>query len=339
VEVLLRAGALQEPLSGYGSPVSRALQARRLDIIELLVEHGCDPCSVDMTEVFRSWDPSIFEFFISRGGDVLTGHPFAHAFCERIRTALRPFKELCARRPELMEQANIALRHHCKEGNLKWVSLLLWAGADPLKPGADAPERNCGEPEDNGLSALGYAALYEHYEVFNLKPIRTTLTTLGKADFPRYLRKGEGVNILCRLLEHGWQPNDREDGGCSIIPDLLDALTWSSRLERAFDPWTKPGQQKLDSIDSRDAMKAIHVLAKHGARWAPMDKQAIVQARRALLQMTPDYTMEFVWIMSKYRACDLQPLKELLGTPTMKASISHYHDRLTTLLAAWAVDA
>jgi hypothetical protein len=86
-------------------------------------------------------------------------------------------------------------------------------------------------------------------------------------------------------------------------------------------------------------MKAIHVLAKHGARWAPMDKQAIVQARRALLQMTPDYTMEFVWIMSKYRACDLQPLKELLGTPTMKASISHYHDRLTTLLAAWAVDA
>jgi hypothetical protein len=336
VEVLLRAGAVQDPLVGYDTPVSRALQMRRLDIIELLVDHGCDPQLVDMAEVLRSWDPKIFEFFIGRGADVVTGHPFAHAFCERVRTALRPFKNLCAARPELVEQANIALRHHCKEGDIKWVSLLLWAGADPLKPGAEEPGRDCDGEEDGGLSALGYAALYNHYEVFNLKPVRTRLADVSNVDFVRYLYKGEGVNVLRRLLERGWPPNDQEDGGCSLIPKLLDSLTWSGRYSFGYDSWMpKAGRRKFDSTESRDTMKAIHVLAKHGARWVPKDKDAIAQARRSLLQMTPDYAVEFVWIMSKYHACELAPVKELLSTPTMKAAVSSHRARLTAILASW----
>jgi hypothetical protein len=58
VDVLLRAGALQEPQLGYGSPLSRALAARRLDIIELLVEFGCDPRSVDLSEILSALCPA-----------------------------------------------------------------------------------------------------------------------------------------------------------------------------------------------------------------------------------------------------------------------------------------
>jgi len=32
---------------------------------------------------------------------------------------------------QLQEQADRALRHFCERGDLKWVSLLMWAGADP----------------------------------------------------------------------------------------------------------------------------------------------------------------------------------------------------------------
>jgi hypothetical protein len=338
IEVLLAGGALQEPAVGYDSPISRALHMRRLDIIELLVTHGCDPCSIDMTGVLRSWDPKIFEFFIARGADVVTGQPFAHAFCERIRTALKPFKELCTTRPELKEQANVAMRHHCKEGDIKWVSLLLWAGADPLKPGADEPGRDCDEEGSySGLSALGYAALYEHYEIFKLKPIRTLVSETREADFIRYLHKGEGVDILRRMLERGWSPNDQGNGGCSMIPELLNRLTWPGRFSSRFDVWlAASGRRKFDSTESRDTMKVVHVLAKHGARWVPKDKHAISYARRSLLQMTPDYTVEFVWIMAKYRACELPPLKELLGTPTMKANTGAHWERLTALLATWS---
>ena len=36
--------------------------------------------------------------------------------------------------PTANRQATMALRYHAADGNLKWVSLLLWAGADPRLP-------------------------------------------------------------------------------------------------------------------------------------------------------------------------------------------------------------
>jgi hypothetical protein len=54
---------------------------------------------------------------------------------------------------------------------MKWVSLMLWAEADPYARGSDSPEAEH-DSEDEGLIALGFAALYSHYEVFNLKKIR-----------------------------------------------------------------------------------------------------------------------------------------------------------------------
>src|SRR5262245_29055462 len=69
VQVLLEGGAIQEPL-GYDSPMNRALRMKRFDIVQLLVEHGFDPKSVDMREVFASWDPRIMAFFIDRGADI-----------------------------------------------------------------------------------------------------------------------------------------------------------------------------------------------------------------------------------------------------------------------------
>lgn len=347
IEVLLSAGAVQEPASGYGSPITQALEARRLDIIELLVDYGADPCAIDMAEVFDSWDPKVFDFFISREADVVKGQPFAHAFCHRVRTALHPFKDLSVRRPELIEQANVALRHHCKEGDIKWVSLLLWAGADPFKPGSDEPSRGAVSSNTpdiggddslyGGLSALGYAALYQHFQIFKLKPVRTRLANLQNPDFVSYLNRDEGIDILRRLLEGGWSPNDQENGGSSIISQFIDRLNWSGRWSRSVDPLMSTStKRKFDTSESRDTMKAIHILVKHGARWAPKDKNAIAQARRSLLQMTVDYTMEFVWIMAKYRACDLSPLREMLGTSTMRSNTAAHRDRLDELLAQWS---
>jgi hypothetical protein len=46
--------------------MSLALGMRRLDMAQLLVDHGYDPASVDMEEVFQTWDPQIMEYFIER---------------------------------------------------------------------------------------------------------------------------------------------------------------------------------------------------------------------------------------------------------------------------------
>lgn len=162
VQVLLEAGACAENGTLDG-PMLRALEKKRLDIIQLLVEHGAYPKEIDMRTVFSTWDPDIMEYFVEQGADVEAGRPLAWAFCHRIQTAFCVFKKYRDRFPSFAEQANIALRYHCKEGNLKWVSLLLWAGADPYKPGAEHYDEEL-DNEDSGVSALAYAALYGHYE-------------------------------------------------------------------------------------------------------------------------------------------------------------------------------
>ena len=110
--------------------MSHAIEKRRFDLVQLLVEHGYDPRTANMDFVFSTWQPEIIEYFIDRGADVESKLPLAWALCNRVRTALRIFKKYSQQIPSFQEQINIALRHHCKEGNLKWVSLLVWAGAD-----------------------------------------------------------------------------------------------------------------------------------------------------------------------------------------------------------------
>ena len=149
VEVLLKAGAVLEP-DDWRSPMSMALTQRRFDLIKLLVAHGYDPTSIDMKEVFQTWDPEIMEYFIDLGADVEGGNPLAYALCNRIQTSLRILKRDRDRFPSFQEQANIALRHHAKEGNLKWVSLLLWAGADPM------PEETKAGNMSPGMATVGF---------------------------------------------------------------------------------------------------------------------------------------------------------------------------------------
>src|SRR4051812_7460851 len=125
--------------------LSSALEQRRLDIVEVLVSCGADIRSVDFADVLCEWDPEIIQFFLEHGADVVTGAPFAIAFGQKVRTTLRPFLNYKEAHPELamalQEQVDRALRHFCYEGDLKWVNLLLWAGADPRIPGPTLDDR------------------------------------------------------------------------------------------------------------------------------------------------------------------------------------------------------
>jgi hypothetical protein len=332
VQVLLEGGALHESV-GYDCPMNRALRARRFDLVQLFVEHGFDPKSVDMREVFATWDPQIMAYFIQRGADLRRENPFAHAFCDKIRTTLRPFKECRQSMPDLQEQANIALRYHCKEGNFKWVSLMLWAGADPWKPGPAYPNEELGTDYE-GMSALEHAAISRHFEIFELKQIRSRLAEPVAATLISYLTRAEGLTVLNRILEKGVDPNDQKNGGCSALRSCLAQMSWG-RIFGAYS-WERDGDgRNLDTSDARDRLKAIHLLVRHGAKWIPEGKDEINSARRSLRYLKVDYTVEFVWIMSKYKACTLDCIQNLLRTSTMKSHIATHRARLQELLTTW----
>lgn len=122
--------------------LSAALAKKRLDLIEVLVEGGARIQAIPLEDVLLTWDRSIMWFFLDRGADVLTGNPFAMAFREKVQMALRPFVEYRKAHPEMADalqaQADSALRHFAPQGDLKWISLMLWAGA-PFSPATRWP--------------------------------------------------------------------------------------------------------------------------------------------------------------------------------------------------------
>jgi len=74
------------------------------------------------------------------------------------------------------------------------------------------------------------------------------------------------------------------------------------------------------------------MLTKHGAKWLPKERSEIGDARRSLLKMKPDYTVEFIWIMSKYNACKRENIEELIRTPSIRSLISQHLKMVDGLL-------
>ncbi len=78
----------------------------------------------------------------------------------------------------------------------------------------------------------------------------------------------------------------------------------------------------------------IHMLVRKGARWEPKDKYDISWTRRSFLKMRSDYILEFIWIMSEYKACTLDAIEELMRTPSMRSLISRYYSRYSEMKMA-----
>ncbi len=327
VQVLVEGGA-QFNEQGF-SALHHAVSERRLDFIELLVENGADIHSVSMDSVFDSWQPGIFEYFVERGADVETGHPLAIALIWKVRTALGFFKRYKDRFPSFQEQINIALRHHCYEGNLKWVSLLIWAGADPLARGPKEIEVDPDPDED--MNALQWAAFMGHTDIFRLKKI---VLDPNHPDSPSLLREAcspDKDEILRLLLEKGFDPTKLEDVGSSLIDSLISRMSWNLEFD-FLNRWDRKRVDKnIDSSSSRERLKMLHLIIRNGAKWAPSDDD-IKSARRSLLKLTPDYTVEFIWILSGYRAARGQDIEELIKTPSMRALIVNSLPRINSLI-------
>ncbi len=148
VELLIRN---EDRVEVKNRALAEAIERKRVDLVELLVSYGAEIRSVPLCDVLLTWEPQMIQFFLDHGADVITGAPFACAFRERVRTALRPYVEYKKAHselaPALQEQADRALRYFCYEGDLKWVSLLLWAGANPRSHGPDMDDRWVDDPE------------------------------------------------------------------------------------------------------------------------------------------------------------------------------------------------
>ena len=325
VQVLLEGGAIIKDKK-YNA-LLHAVNNKRLDLVDLLIQHGADLKSITMGNVFDTWNKEIIEYFIQIGADLETNNPLAYALCSRIYPALAISKTYQDRFPSFKEQVNIALRHHCKEGNIKWVSLMLWAGGDPYVKGPDSPHNSYPE---SFASAVELAALYERFDLFKLKFIKLKASHPSAGDIMHSACLNKKSDLLNMLLDHGFNPRKLGDKGSSLIQTLLSVMSWGLP---SFPGFTFQ-KENIDSDKSREKIKMLHILVRHGARWEP-DQYGLKDARRCLLKLTTDYTMEFIWLMSEYKACSPEAVKGLVHTPKMQAFLTEYTMRLKELIKAF----
>ncbi|MBY0276579.1 ankyrin repeat domain-containing protein, partial [Candidatus Binatia bacterium] len=71
-----------DPNGESRSPLSLAIRARRRDLVDLLLEWGSDPKSVDLGILFDSYDSHLFERFRSLSVDLSAGRDLACALGE-----------------------------------------------------------------------------------------------------------------------------------------------------------------------------------------------------------------------------------------------------------------
>jgi ankyrin repeat protein len=296
MEVLLRTGVDQDEKDWA---LSYAVSSRRLDLIELLVEYGADPNSISFDEVICCRHPQIIRWFIEQGVDLETDWPIAQAFKYRHREFLGIYMGLRDTFPSARLQAAMALRIHAREGNLKWVSLLMWAGADPRWI---VPDLEHDPPNENLGSALEDAVKYSRIEIvkkIGIDPARDNPSAL----------LGEcwmctSPELVRLLIEAGADPNSDIDDR-NPMQALMQNFEWS--LDSRFS-----------SHDSRGAIECLKIAAAAGGRWRPNNENQLRYFRRAIAK-TSDYSaVEYLRELIDCGAIEQQIFAELMRTPRMK---------------------
>ena len=302
-----------------------AVSLRRLDLIELLCANGADARSVPLADVLLTWQPELFRFFLDHGADTSNGRPFAQALGARVRTALRVFLDYKRAHPEhatqLQEQIDCALRHFCDKGDLKWVCLLIWAGADPRSRG---PILNEEYTEDPACFTSGLEQACHPESVDVLKKLKPDSNRDDLAKLLHCAAFWSRSATLEYLLEIGAQPNDKANGGSSALGIVLRGLS--------FVRVGIHGAERLAShYEVRRTFDCVSVLISHGAVWRPDRGYELTSLRRALVECEPAVTIDLLGIFRKHNVCAAETVHKLLGTPLMREHLKSETNALLRL--------
>jgi hypothetical protein len=329
IELLLRHAPNQQTKN---EALREAVHRRRPDLIDLALTHGAEIGAVPFVDVLGTAEKSVVSTFLSRGADPVTGFPFAHAFRElKAKTTLGMYLDSRRQYPEfaskLQEQADMALRQFCCDGNLKWVSLLLWAGANPRSPGPlldHAEDEHAQDPETH-TTGFEEACTWGHTEIvkkLNPDPTRDDLgALLEKAAF--FARR----DTMAHVLTLGANPNNKPNGGSAALEACIRHLGWEN-IDAVLHRHGKNYQTPSYTVSrTRDA---IRLLVEHGALWKP-DASSLNDARRILYKIEPQVTVELAGLLVKQQACDHVVLRDFLRPPRMQQHLAGCENKMARM--------
>ena len=299
--VLLLSRGYRIELERY-SPLDMALQARRWDLFDLLVQWGADLRTADVYTVLNTYNVELYERFKDAGYDLTEGHEMASILGHG--TSNRPLlgfiKRHRAEDPKIQQELDIALGYHVRAGNEKGINLCLWAGADAHAP-APNPELGLSEDaetEDGEERFAGWSAIEEAASEGHLIILKRLGPDPTRDDFDNLYRYAKDGSIIAFLSDI--QPPK----------DLTSILLWHLQWVGNPFPWA-----------SRMGTWTIEALLACKVRWEESNPERIADIRRLLLKLS-DYDLKT--IVSRLRRpeiCAPETYTELIRTSSIQGRL------------------
>ncbi|MGQ0555023.1 MAG: hypothetical protein ACT4PN_03645 [Nitrospiraceae bacterium] len=293
---LLLSNGYQHDLERY-RPLDLALEIRRWDLFDLLLEGGADLKSVDVYTVLNTYNTALYERFRAAGYDLTIGHHMASILGHG--TSNRPLlgfvKRYRSEDPKIQSELNLALRYQVRKGNERGVALCLWAGADPHVPASDTTEQSDPEngEEPSGWSAIEEAASEGHLAI--LQRLRPDPARDKFDDLYRYARYETIVSFLSTIQK----PND--------IMSILSSQLWWVATPLPF------GSPRGTGV--------IEAVLSCGVRWEEQNPRPLNDIRRSLLKLQDYGLRTIVSRLKRPEICAPETYQALIRTPNMQARL------------------
>lgn len=225
---------------------------RRYDIADLLLNHGAEPEEQDFQTVCELLDLAMMERHLRAGTDPNQDNVFARALCSaKARPLLGFYRQLRAEFPALDDQAALALTEAVKNNQVRWTALLVWAGADPLRPVPHDMESTFPVDPEDSTTAAEEAIWRSNPEIIKLLHLKPSppqaVALLSEAGF-------HGNEELFRTLLmplSADQLNTTPRASCAPLERLVNhsGYRWlaDSRLFNSTKPWAAGGRSRTPS--------------------------------------------------------------------------------------------
>ena len=199
----------------------RAMEKHRGDIVRLFLDKGLEIDRISFQTVAECYDRDLIIHLFNNWDQYDREDGLAEIILSRIKYFIGVIKKYAPTLPNYNVQMARALRYFIDMDDIKWVSLCLWMGADPLLPVLAIPiygESEEDEIPENALTDIIRSCSLEMYKAAQIKKYKNELL---KMELNLFAFRSESYLAFKYLLGLGLPINDKKDGTSSILTAML----------------------------------------------------------------------------------------------------------------------
>jgi ankyrin repeat protein len=303
VKFLLRNGCTNEQMA---DALEEAAKVGNMEICQLLVEAGAPVGELPYWCLDEIVNRPLIQYLLDHGLNLTREDGLARMLTyRRIKPLLGLFLQNRKRFPEWEDQAAIALCEFVRKRDLKWISLMIWAKADPLRKVRQLSDRYGGDPDDEKECAAEIAVHTGSAEIFNMLKIAPTK---AQADELMQTIWFDGARpMIERLVEAGADLNAYDAESGTPLHRMLRSFGWN--CDSRF----------FQRRDLREDVEMIAWMLRLGAKWIPPKNDREPDSlRRSFYRGDPKLVVEVIRLLDVADACEKYLLRELINKPKMR---------------------